>query len=729
MTSQATLQPPETHEWLRRVLSQLGEGGTPPELPPDLEEAWVAACEHCGLAQDALAREIARQWGLRHEPLPQAVPPECLKLMQSRVLQAYRAVPLRRGLDHVVLAVANPAAPDLLDRACFDLGVPVDLVVAPPAPLRRLYEAAGIVLPKTGAGAIAASSDAVQPEEGEPHEAHEAHAAQAPGMPGEFRLEDAPDASAVVRLCNLMLRHAMTHGASDIHVQPVGRGALVRMRFDGLLRVVGRLPTAAMLRLIGRVKAVAGMNPTDRMHPQDSHARATWGGRSVDLRVSTLPVTGGEKLVIRLLGGNEVMQLQDLDLAPAEMQQVRNLIDATMGVVIVAGPTGSGKTTTLYAILDEKNTVEVNIVTVEDPVEIHLPRLAQTGVNPRSGLDFANALRSVVRQDPDIILIGEIRDGETASIAMQAAITGHLVFASLHANDAVSVLPRLAELGVGADLTAEAVRGIVSQRLVRTVCQQCAQPAAPPFTPAEAWLMAHAGLEQPPPRAPGCPSCGGTGYRGRRSIVQVVTTTPELARLLDHGAPLSQVRDLARRQGARFLSESALDRVRRGQTTVEEVLRVLGTDFWREITEATGASPPADLRTGGAGHADDTNARGSILLVAKDPAWHATLRDWLLHQGWPVISANNEQGVLEAMTHHADFAVGVIDLALVDPQRSRALLDIRGLLAGAAVPLLVFDDAGNSELAQHMARHANVLLAKRPRDAGALQSLLESALG
>lgn len=712
--TQETTAPAEaaSQDWLWRVLDRLKPGTGPrPPLPREPEAAWDAAAEYCGLTQEALAQEVALQCGLRYEPLPPAPSPEAAELMRlSPVLREYRAVPLRRGDGHFLLAIANPAAPDLISRLCFALGLPVDLVIAPPGPLRRLYEQAGLPLD----GKPVPGTEREEPE------------TAAGGGGGEFRLDDQPTDSAVVRLCNLMLRQAMEHDASDIHVQPVGNGGLVRMRFDGLLRVVGRLPTAVMLRLVGRVKAIAGMNPTDRMHPQDAHARAVWGARRVDLRIATLPVTGGEKLVMRLLGGQDVLRLDDLDLGDIEMRQMRNLIDSSMGVIIVAGPTGSGKTTTLYAILHEKNTNEVNIVTVEDPVEIHMPRLAQTEVNPRSGLDFANALRSVVRQDPDIILIGEIRDAETAAISMQAAITGHLVFASVHANDAVSVLPRMTELGVSPDLVAEAVRGIVSQRLVRVACPACARPAAPPFTVAETWLMTHAGLKDSM-RAVGCPACGGTGYRGRRGIVQVLTNTPEVARLLDHGEPLSKVREMARSQGMRSLSESALDRVRRGQTTLDEVLRVLGTDFWREIAAVVGVPPPLE-QAGPSNAVIDERGSGTILLVAKNEEWRQTLLDWLLELGWPVVPASNEQEVREAMAHHADFAAAVIDVAEADAGRARALMEMRESLAGAAVPLLVFETADNVQLAHDIARHPHVLLAQRPRDAGALRAQIDRAL-
>jgi hypothetical protein len=368
----------------------------------------------------------------------------------------------------------------------------------------------------------------------------------------------------------------------------------------------------------------------------------------------------------------------------------------------------------------------VNIVSVEDPVEVQMPRLAQTEVNIRGGLDFSTALRSVLRQDPDIILIGEIRDADTAAIAMQAAITGHLVFASIHANDAVSVLPRLTELRVSPDLAGEAVRGVISQRLLRGVCRQCAQPAKAPWTVGEAWLRANAGLTSSV-RAVGCPACAGSGYKGRLVILQVLSITPELARLLDHGAPLSQVRQQAREQGMRFLAESALERVARHQTTLDEVLRVMGTDFWREIGLAYGKPPVLNQITDAVTQPQGSE-RGAVLVVAKNDAWRSTLSTWISELGWQVIAASDEQGVRKAMTHDADFALAVVDLEDVDEQRSRLLLDMRATLAGAAVPLLVFPAGGHTALAEHISHLPYTRLMPRPIDVGTLRVQMDRAL-
>lgn len=714
-------RPPPASAWLEDVLRRLRpQDSALPDLPEDVEAAWAAVAAYCGMSTWQLAEEIARQYGLHCEPLPTQLSQEAETWMHSPVVRELGAVLLHHADGYLTVAVANPVEPELVKRLRFVSGMPVKLVLAPPADIRLLREISELKERAVRGDAVsdaAAVAVAGDREVGTP---------VSDDGSGEFHVEDQASDNAVVRLCNLMLREAMAHGASDIHLQPMGESGVVRVRIDGMLRVQGRGPGAVMRRMINRIKAVSGMDPTGHLLPQDGHARVVSAAQTLDMRISSLPVKGGEKVVIRLLGGHNVLRLVDLDLPEIERRQIRNLIDASMGVVLVAGPTGSGKTTTLYSVLTEKDTNEVNIVTVEDPVEIRMPRLAQTDVNVKAGLDFANALRSVVRQDPDIILIGEVRDRETAAIAMQAAITGHLVFASIHANDAVSVLPRLAELGVSPDLTAEAVRGILSQRLLRAVCLKCAVPAEAPSTLAEAWLQAHAGLARSL-RAVGCPACAGTGYKGRRSILQVLTNSPEIAQLLDHGAPLSEVRKLARQQGMRFLSESALDRVQRGQTTVEEVLRVMGTDFWREMEVATGCAQPELIDTTNVAEQGD-GGRGAILLTVKNEAWRSTLMTWLRELAWRVVVASNEQEIRDLIPKEADFSLMVIDAENLDVQRSRAMLSLRATLAGAALPLLVFNESAPQDLLPDFGQQANILLAPRPSGVEALRQQIARAL-
>lgn len=695
-----------TTAWLRDVMRNAPvPPKVLPELPADLEGAWAAAARACGMDDPAFAAEVGRQYGLRSEPLPEHLSEEAVAWMASPVPRESGAVLLRHVEGYLVIAVCDPTPPDLVERLRFASDMPVELVIAPPAELRRLRQG----MPGHLLQPDAPAEDEVPVEAG-----------------GDFHVEDTGSPSAVVRLCNLMLRQAMRLRASDIHVQPLGGSGLVRMRIDGLLHKSARLPASVMLRLIARVKAVAGMDPTDRLHPQDGHARALSNTQRLDLRIATMPVAGGEKLVIRVLGGHDVLRLDDLDLPELERRQIDNLASGSMGVVLAAGPTGSGKTTTLYAMLAEQNRADLNIVTVEDPVEIRMPLLAQTEVNPRAGLRFAEALRALVRQDPDIILVGEVRDAETAGIAMQAAITGHLVFASVHANDAASVLPRLVELGVDGEMAAEAVRGIVSQRLVRRLCTHCAGAAEPPWTAAEAWLREHAGLEGDR-RAAGCAECANTGFRGRRSVLQVLTVTPEVGALLDHGAPLSDVRALARQQGMRLLAESALERVRRGQTSLEEVLRVMGSDFWREMRVSTGAVPPLSLVQASTALADEGD-RGAVLLMARDPAWHAQLAEWLAALEWRVVSAGSEADLREAMEHGADFALAVIDPSQLAQERVRVLMAMRSVLAGAAVPLLMFEAGEDEALEEHIRQQAHTRVLQRPAGVAELRQQIGQAL-
>ncbi|WP_298931039.1 GspE/PulE family protein [uncultured Ramlibacter sp.] len=699
--------------WLDRVMRRIRPADAVlPVLPPALEEAWHTVALTCGLSSAQLAQEVARQSGLRSESLPALLSPEAVAWLRAPAARNVYAVPVRKEEGYLVIAVCNPTVPDLLERLRFASDMPVEVVIAPPEDIRRARDS---LLDDIGGGVGSARSIA----------AAEGTLGQGLGG-GEFHVEDRGSDAPVVRLCDMMLRQAILHQASDIHAQPLGASGLVRMRVDGRLRKAGRLPLDVLQRLIARVKAVAGMDPTDRMHPQDGRARAFLDKKMLDLRISTLPVSGGEKLVIRLLGGHSVLQLDDLDLPEVERRQVQHLVDASMGMVLVAGPTGSGKTTTLYSVLNAKNDPDLSIVTVEDPVEIRMPMLAQIEVNPRAGLDFVNALRSVVRQDPDIVLIGEIRDAETAGIAMQAAITGHLVFASIHANDAVSVLPRLGKLGVDTNLAAEAVRGVISQRLLRTLCPRCARPAQAPWTPAESWLMAHAGL-QGSLRAVGCGACAGSGYKGRCSFMQVLTVTQEVAGLLDHGAPLSAVRALARQQGMRTLAESALDRVRRGQTSVEEVLREMGTDFWRDAAMAFGTPAPQEaIRASGLpAPAED---HGAAMLMVRDEKWRKVLRDWFQQLGWRIVEAATEDEVRAIMQDDADFGLAVIDLEQLRPDRMRAMFELRASMGGTFLPGLFFEHPGYEEFHLYIRQQARVLLAPRPHSITQLGQQIEYAL-
>jgi type II secretory ATPase GspE/PulE/Tfp pilus assembly ATPase PilB-like protein len=379
--------------------------------------------------------------------------------------------------------------------------------------------------------------------------------------------ERTPDESAsAIQLVDQLLAEGIQAGASDIHIEPEEQGIAVRHRIDGVLRQSRLLARSLAPSLVSRVKILSGLDIADRMRPQDGRARIAVRGTVVDLRVSTLPASHGEKIVVRVLDASTGLRTLDaIGVADADVARIRSLLDQREGLVLVTGPTGSGKTTTLYAALREVQARGVNVVTVEDPIEYRLPGIVQVQVHEKAGLTFGAALRSIMRQDPDVILVGEIRDRETAEIAIQAALTGHLVFSTLHTNDAASAIARLVDIGAASYQIATAVKGVIAQRLVRRLCTGCA--------------------------GTGCRECGDVGYRGRRAIAEILIASPEFERRVAAGAPPESIADAARANGCVPLWESGLALVRRGETSIDELRRVAAEPA-RQVME-----PPAVARS------------------------------------------------------------------------------------------------------------------------------------
>jgi len=376
------------------------------------------------------------------------------------------------------------------------------------------------------------------------------------------------DAASAIPLVDQLLAEGIQAGASDIHIEPEEEGIAVRHRIDGVLRQARLLARSLGPSLASRVKILSGLDIADRMRPQDGRARVAVRGAVVDLRVSTLPASHGEKIVIRVLDGSAGLRtLDSVGFGDADLARIRSLLEQREGLVLVTGPTGSGKTTTLYAALREVQARGVNVVTVEDPIEYRLPGIVQVQVHERAGLTFGAALRSIMRQDPDVILVGEIRDRETAEIAIQASLTGHLVFSTLHTNDAVSAIARLVDIGAASYQIATAVKGVIAQRLVRRLCVGCA--------------------------GAGCRECVESGYRGRRAIAEILIASPEFERRVASGAAPESIADAARANGCVPLWEAGLALVRRGETSIDELRRVAAEPA-RRVTEPAVAELHAD---------------------------------------------------------------------------------------------------------------------------------------
>ncbi len=379
--------------------------------------------------------------------------------------------------------------------------------------------------------------------------------------------------SSAVSTASQMISEAIRLGASDIHVEPYEKYLRIRFRLDGVLKEISKQPLETTRALISRLKIMADLDIAEKRRPQDGRIRVKEGGRVVDIRVSSLPTDFGEKIVLRILDKSQLkLDLSVLGFDDKELALFQKTIRLPYGMILVTGPTGSGKTTTLYAALSSINAPGVNITTIEDPIEYNLAGINQTQARADIGLTFAAILRSILRQDPNIIMVGEIRDAETAQIAIRAALTGHLVFSTLHTNDAPSALTRLVDMGVEPFLVASSVRMILAQRLLRKVCSVC---SAPYDIRAEEQDQLQIGGDVATlfQKGQGCPSCNQTGYKGRRAVYELLEIGNGLADMIARGALVSEIRTEARNQGMKTLRESAIDSARSGVTSIEEVLR------------------------------------------------------------------------------------------------------------------------------------------------------------
>jgi general secretion pathway protein E len=386
-------------------------------------------------------------------------------------------------------------------------------------------------------------------------------------------LLESDDDAPIIKLINLVFMQALREGASDIHIEPFENRSVVRFRVDGVLKDVFEPPRALHAALASRIKVMADLDIAEKRLPQDGRIAIRLGGQPVDVRVSTLPTGHGERVVLRLLAKDaERLHLDRLGMDPDVLSQVDHLIHEPHGILLVTGPTGSGKTTTLYAALSRLDHTALNIMTVEDPIEYDLDGIGQTQVNARVDMSFARALRAILRQDPDVILVGEIRDLETAQIAVQASLTGHLVIATLHTNDAASAVTRLADMGIEPFLLGSSLIGVLAQRLVRKLCLHCKAAYKPS---AKEWATLAA--SKPPAkayRATGCDQCNQTGYRGRTGVYELMTVDEPLRRLIHDGSGEHLIRQHAEAHGLRQLREDGVRWVRAGETSIEEVLRV-----------------------------------------------------------------------------------------------------------------------------------------------------------
>lgn len=556
------MTPATTHR-LGRLLVRAGLI-TEEQLENAIREAdgrsLAATLEELGIATESVvAQTIAEQMGLAYIDIgAYDVDPHAAMLVTTDLMRKYTVLPIKREGDELVVAMADPANIFAIDDLRIVTGLDIRPVVSAESEIVAAIER--FMTSQTDVsdmlGEIEESVGVVEREE---------------------EAVEAGEESAVAKLMNQIITDAIRQGAGDVYIEPLENEMRVRFRIDGVCREIFRTSKKMHRQLISRLKITANMDIAERRVPLDGRFGVVLDGKSVDFRVATLPIVHGELAVLRLLRKDSIMlSLADLGFSEENMERLLSALRLPYGAILVTGPTGSGKSTTLYAAINETNDPKTNLITVEDPVEYRLPGLSQVNVNEKAGLTFAAALRSILRQDPDKVMIGEIRDKETGTIAIEAALTGHLVLATLHTNDAPSAITRLTEMGIEPFLTASAITLVVAQRLARRLCPDCKEAYTPeeealrridfPFEPGEPLRLY---------RAKGCKKCGGIGYKGRMGVHEVMTMSETLERMTVENLSADELKRQAIEEGMITLRQDGFMKVKQGLTSIEEILRVV----------------------------------------------------------------------------------------------------------------------------------------------------------
>jgi len=511
--------------------------------------------------EEQLADTLAEQKGLERVSLASyPVDRDAVAIVPERVARRRLIVPLKYEDDSILVAMADPLDLEAIDEVEVRSGRKAHVVVATESQIRYAIDK------------YMTSQDVFQDVVDASGEATD--------LTPEEQIDESVAAGAdvpIVRLVNQLIREAVADRASDIHLEPMAKDVVVRYRVDGVLHEVMRLPRSARAEITSRIKIMADMNIAERRRSQDGRIRAVIEGRDVDFRVASLPTPHGESIVIRVLNQELTpLDLEDLGMGADHLVMMESLLSKPYGAILVAGPTGSGKSTSMYAALKRLNDVTRKIITVEEPIEYQMAGVTQIGVNPQIGLTFAAGLRQILRSDPDIVMVGEIRDPETAEIAIRAALTGHLMLSSIHTNDAPSALTRLVDMGVAPYVTSSALLAVLAQRLARKLCPHCKREVDVPVDALvrlgmDSKRAAKAKLYGPV----GCDKCFNTGYRGRVGLFELMVLDDDLRKLFLHEAPAEQLRELAVQHGMRTLREDALDKVVQGVTSLQEIARVV----------------------------------------------------------------------------------------------------------------------------------------------------------
>ncbi|MFO8057891.1 MAG: type II secretion system ATPase GspE [bacterium] len=548
-----------TEEQLTNALSRKQEKGG------KLGEALI---QMEAINEDQLYNALSEQLGLKYvkQLAGMEIDPQLVKDIPIQFAKQNAMVPLEKKNGAVVVATSDPLNLFAIEDLKKVLETEVEIVMASEnkviQAINNVYDRASVTAQGVMGDLETENLDILAQELEEPED-----------------LLDVNDEAPIIRLVNSLLFQAVKERASDIHIEPFEKDLLVRFRIDGVLYEILRPPKRFQSSITSRVKIMGGLNIAEKRLPQDGRIRIKIAGKDIDIRLSTLPTSHGERIVMRLLDReNILLSVEELGFDPAQYSRFNDMIHRTHGIILVTGPTGSGKTTSLYAALNKINTPEKNIVTIEDPVEYQIQGISQIHVNPKINLTFANGLRSIVRQDPDVILVGEIRDAETAEIAVQASLTGHLVFSTLHTNDAPSAITRLVEMGVEPFLISSSMLAAIAQRLVRVLCKECKLPDDPD----EKSLLA-SGLKEKSQytfyRPNGCPECLNTGFVGRSAIYEMLVVDDDMRELINQNTDSNTIKRKAREKGMLTLREDAARKVLSGDTSLSEIVRVTQEDI------------------------------------------------------------------------------------------------------------------------------------------------------
>ena len=725
---------PARDEWLLTTLESLVTPEQLAQLKALREDSiWEAATRRGFTSDDLILTALSSRFRMKIANVS-VVSQQARELVPEQLVRKYRVLPLQISDSILDIATSDPHDLDCERTLAFALGRTVRMSLGSPTKIagrldevyrpENLFEK--ILENVAGNYDIESITDSVD---------------EADLDLGAGRATERP----VIQLVDRIVAEGIQSRASDIHLEPEEAGVAVRYRIDGVLRQVMILPKAAGIPLVSRVKIMAQLDIADRLRPQDGRARVAVSGNRVDLRVSTLPASQGEKVVIRILDQRAtVLSLDGLGLNPDELERIQQLLQSREGIILVTGPTGSGKTTTLYSMLRTIQARGVNIVTVEDPVEYRLQGIVQVQINEKAGLTFPSALRSILRQDPDVILVGEVRDKETAMIAVQASLTGHMVLTTLHTIDASSSVTRLMDIGVESYKIAASIKGVVAQRLLRRLCPHCRELVVGEVPERlRKWFPEGTTMYRPV----GCDECSTTGYRGRLAITEVLISSPEVERRIAANESAERLADAAREAGMRGLWESGVQHVRAGVTSIDEVLRVLeipgdaqrsstnvrASTMTEAVTEEDGshtqtaprsttaaplpteilppaprgyiptlhATPPASFAGPSFQLVDEENVNANgqskkVLLVEDEDSLRRVVKDLLEREGFTVFEAADGVKALDEIDRQAPDIV-VLDLNLPRLDGYGVLSHLRARPATANLPVIVLTAKGDED--------------------------------